>query len=445
MKERFYLVTLGCPKNMVDSEGIRQLLWQLGYTETDDPRHAHLIIANTCGFIASACDESLTTLRELAQQKRPHQLLVAAGCLPERQDLPLTELVPELDGVIGTQDWTQFPDFVEELKQYKRVERESGCYMWRTPDRKEGNLVTTFRRRPGETASAYVKIADGCDARCAYCTIPDIKGPQQSKRPKEVIREAKQLVAQDVKELILIAQDTTAYGRDLEIETSLADLLAELTTVVPEESWIRLMYTYPQHISSALVDIMASQENVCRYIDMPLQHSHPDVLRRMRRSPNTAQVRELIHQLREAMPDIALRTTFIVGYPGETEAEFEHLMGFMEEIAFDKVGVFPYSPEEGTPAASLPDQVPDEVKEERFHQAMLLQQGISEARNQAQVGRRLKVLIEGHGDGISVGRTYRDAPEIDGLVFVSGEVDDNQFVDVEIVEAMEYDLVGDFV
>ncbi len=442
MSKRFHIVSLGCPKNVVDAEGIGQLLRQQGYEEVEKPRQADLLIVNTCGFIAPAREESLAALRDLAQDKRRHQLLIASGCLPERQEIALSALVPGLDGIISTRHWAQFPAFIAALTSGRQT-ASSPCYRWEAPAGEPGSLVTSVPRRALTGSSAYVKIADGCDANCAFCAIPQIKGPQQSKAPELVVDEARQLAAQGVKELILVAQDTTAYGRDLGRRDALPDLLRDILAAVPELRWLRVMYTYPQHITPRLIELMASEPRLCHYLDLPLQHSHPDVLRRMGRSPDLDRVRGLIRDLRRAVPDVAIRTTFIVGYPGETAAEFEHLLDFMDEMAFDKVGVFPYSCEEGTHAAALPDQVAEEVKQERFEEAMELQQEISLERNAAQVGRTLEVLIEGQGDGLSVGRSYRDAPEIDGLVLIPGDAPLGEMIPVRITEAMEYDLVGE--
>ncbi len=437
----FYIVSLGCPKSVVDAEGIGQVLRVQGYERADRPENADVLIVNTCGFIASAREESIAALRDLAAHKRRGQILIAAGCLPERDDVALNVAVPRLDGAIGTRHWTEIAALLEQLRAHGR--QRADYIHWRAAHPEVTSLVASLPRIAAPGASAYVKIADGCDAPCAFCTIPSIKGPRVSKPVAQVIREAQELVAQGVKELILIAQDTTAYGRDLGQQDGLPDLIEGILTAVPDLPWLRLLYSYPQHITSRLVDVMAAREQLCHYLDMPLQHSHPQVLRRMRRAPDIAGVRRLIATLRQRIPDIALRTTFIVGYPGETEQEFAHLLDFMREIAFDKVGVFTYSREAGTPAATLPDQVPDELKEERFRRAMELQQGISLARNKAQVGRTLPVLIEGQGDGISVGRSYRDAPVIDGMVIIPGAVPPGEIVPAQIVQGLEYDLVGE--
>lgn len=437
----FYIVSLGCPKSVVDAEGIGQVLRVQGYERTDRPENADVLIVNTCGFIAPARDESIAALRDLAAHKRRGQILIAAGCLPERKDIALNVLVPRLDGAIGTRHWGEIAALVEQLRAHRH--RRADYVHWRAIHPEITSLVAPFPRVAAPGASAYIKIADGCDAPCAFCTIPSIKGPRVSKPAAQILREAQELVAQGVKEIILIAQDTTAYGRDLGQQDALPVLIEEILAAVPGLRWLRVLYSYPQHITSRLVDVMAAHEQVCHYLDMPIQHSHPEVLRRMRRSPDITGVRRLIATLRQRIPDIALRTTFIVGYPGETEQEFAHLLDFMQEMTFDKVGVFAYSWEAGTPAATMPDQVPEQVKEERFHRAMELQQGISLARNKAQVGRILPVLIEGQGDGISVGRSYRDAPAIDGMVLIRGTVSPGEMVPARIVQGLEYDLVGE--
>jgi len=437
VRRRFHLVTLGCPKNYVDSEGIDYILGEAGYIAVENPREADFLIVNTCGFIEAAREESLAVLRELAREKRPHQLLIAAGCMAERHRGLLQEQVPELDGMIDTRHWSQIPTLLNLLRERK----EKACPVV-LPREGETSLVQSFVRRPFMGASAYLKIADGCSAPCAFCSIPLIKGPQQSKSRADILREARELTEQGIKEIILIAQDTTAYGREQGEQDALPDLVEDLLHVMPTLDWLRIMYAYPQHVTTRLIEVMARHPQVCHYLDIPLQHGHPDVLRRMGRPTDIDRVLRLIEDLRAAMPDIALRTTFIVGYPGETEEEFSTLLQFMEQIAFDRVGIFQYSREEGTRAASLPDQIAPEVKEERYHRAMQRQQAISLRLNRAQIGRRLRVLIEGTGEGLSVGRSYRDAPEIDGLVLIREELPLGEFAQVHITEALEYDLIG---
>jgi ribosomal protein S12 methylthiotransferase len=292
-------------------------------------------------------------------------------------------------------------------------------------------------------ASAYLKLADGCRRSCAFCAIPLIKGPAVSRPPEAILADARRLADFGVQEIILIAQDTTDYGHDLGMKDGLARLLDQLVPEVPQVPWIRLMYAYPGRVTDHLIETMARQSRVLPYIDLPLQHAHADVLRRMRRPANVDHVRRTIEKLRDAMPEIAIRTTFLVGYPGETDAEFQTLLEFVEEVQFDHVGVFAYSEEEGTMAAEMEDDVLPEVKEERLQRLMALQQPVSLAKNQALVGRTLDVLVEGRNDGLSVGRSYRDAPEVDGLVLVQAELPPGEIVPVTVIAALEYDLIGE--
>lgn len=432
---RFYLVNLGCPKNAVDAEGMAQRLQAAGHRPADSQRSADLLIVNTCGFITAARAESLETLRQLAAGKRRGQMLIAAGCLAEREGQRLVTRVPGIDAYLGTRHWSQIVPLVEEVA--RRQGRGPTCLASGTP----ADLVAPMDRR-ATGATAYVKIADGCDAPCAFCAIPQIKGPQRSKPRAAIVAEAQSLVRQGVRELILIAQDTTAYGRDLGDRDGLAGLLTDLLAQVPDLAWLRLMYSYPQHIDRRLIDVLASDPRICHYLDLPLQHAHPEVLRRMRRPHDMERIERLVADLRAAMPDVALRTTFIVGFPGETEAEFRTLLEWMQAMRFDRVGVFTYSREKGTAADELPGHLPPSVRQERYEQAMLTQQGISLERNRQQVGRVLPVLIEGAEEGISLGRSYRDAPEIDGLVLVEDVRPIGVFVPVEITQGLEYDLVG---
>jgi len=433
---RFYLVTLGCPKNQVDSEMMAELLLAAGHRMVADPRRADLLIANTCGFIEAAREESYEQLRELAQSKSGDQLLIAAGCMAQRYGQDIRHHVPRVDAIIGTRSWPEIVRLVERLETGERP------LTW---VRDESQVVTSVTRHAMAGASAYLKIADGCDASCAFCAIPLIKGPQRSKPQADILREAQELVAEGVREIILIAQDTSRYGADLGLKDGLPDLLWSLSEAVPKLDWLRLMYVYPGHVSERLIATMADLPQVCHYVDIPLQHGHPDVLRRMRRPHDVGAVHLLVQRLREAMPDVALRSTMIVGYPGESADEFEEMLGFLEELTFDKVGVFAYSPEAGTAAASLPNRVPPEAIAERYDRAMTLQQEISWDRNASQVGRVLPILIDGSGDGLSVGRSYRDAPEIDGLVLIAQELEAGSLVRARIVEAQPYDLVAEVV
>jgi ribosomal protein S12 methylthiotransferase len=459
---RYHLVTLGCPKNVVDSEGMAGLLERAGHTPVDDASEAEVLIVNTCGFIGPARDESLAVLRELGQAKRPDQLLIATGCLVQRADGELPRLVPGLDAVLSTRRWYKIAGLVARLRHdatYHDIPEagfvaetqpwlEAGDWKleagsWRIEVGGSNVQPPTLRRQP-RGASAYLKIADGCSAPCAFCTIPSIKGPWRSKPVEQVVAEAQELVTQGVLEIVLIAQDTTAYGYDRGERDALAGLIDRIVEAVPELLWLRIMYAFPGRVTPRLVETMARHPQVVKYLDVPLQHGHPATLARMRR-PGPTVARRNVEMLRAAMPDIAIRTGFIVGYPGETEEEFKGLLDFVRELKFDRVGVFIYCRESGTPAHDLPGQVPEEVKAERRARVMELQQRISLKKNRKLVGRELEVLIEGANDGISVGRSYRDAPEVDGMVLVQGELPVNQMLTVQISGAMEYDLLANAV
>lgn len=433
---RVHLVTLGCPKNIVDSEGMAAQLATAGHILVDEPRRAELIIVNTCGFIEPARQEALDVLRELGRAKRRGQWLIAAGCLAQRWGEQLTRAVPKIDGLLGTRRWAEINDLLRDLDV---PGRQPGARPMRLGDAPGLSAEPAAARAPAGP-SAYLKIADGCSAPCAFCAIPLIKGPAHSRPPARLAQEARQLVAGGARELVLIAQDTTAYGRDLGLEEGLPALIEQILAAAPGLDWLRLMYAYPQQITPRLIDVMAGHPQVCHYLDLPLQHGHPDVLRRMRRPHDVEAVVAQIERLRAAMPDIVLRTSLIVGYPGETEAEFDALLAFVERIAFDRVGAFLYSPEADTPAATLPDQVDAEVKEERFDRLMARQLPIARARNLAVVGRSLPVLVEGSGEGVAVGRTYRDAPEVDGFVIVDEEAAVGTLRPARITEASDHDL-----
>jgi ribosomal protein S12 methylthiotransferase len=454
---KYHIVTLGCPKNVVDSEGMDGLLSMQGHQAVASADEADVVIVNTCSFIAAARSETLSVLKELASRKQPHQRLIAAGCMAQSHPQEITA-VQGVDATIGTQQWTQINALVSQLDQpvIPLTPGQTAVTIPLIPTSSNGRPTsyadwrTTQIRRTSHTPSAYLKISDGCNLRCAFCTIPSFKGDMRSKPVGAVLAEAQELVAQGTREIILVAQHLTDYGRDLGLKDGLAMLLDELCQVLPTDIWIRLMYAYPHGISERLITTMATHKQICHYLDMPLQHAHPATLRRMRRPPDTDRTLKLIAELRAAMPDIALRSTFIVGYPGETTAEFNALLEFLQTAQLDRVGAFRYSREPGTPAAELPDQVRPQVIERRWHELMRLQQQISFARNQRWIGRTLTVLIEGNGsadDGsqLSVGRSFRDAPEIDGQVFVWGHFPIGQIITVRITQAAEYDLWGEAV
>ncbi|MBN1919935.1 MAG: 30S ribosomal protein S12 methylthiotransferase RimO [Anaerolineae bacterium] len=437
---RFCLISLGCPKNTVDSSGMAFLLQRAGYRPVAHADQADVIIVNTCGFIADARRESLETLQSLAANLREDQRLIAAGCWAQRDPERLMAWVPELDGVLGTRSWVAMPELLAQIKARRQ------------------RLVFTETRTmalpesvgaPGYAISgrsAFLKIADGCSRRCAFCAIPLIKGDMVSRPIEAIVKDAQRLRDKRVLEFNLIAQDSTTYGRDLGYTNGLAELLERLVAVLPESSWLRILYMFPGQITPRLIEVMATYPQVLPYVDLPLQHAHPDVLRRMNRPSDMQELRRTLAELRARLPHLCLRTTLIAGFPGETEAEFQTLLDFVQEQRFDRLGVFTYSHEEGTLAARYEDDVPEAVKEARFDALMTLQQGISLERNREQVGRVLPVLLEGTDENLTVGRSYRDAPEIDGLVLIQRRVAKvDRMALVKITQALEYDLIGELV
>jgi ribosomal protein S12 methylthiotransferase len=437
-KNTFHLVSLGCAKNTVDSDSMAQLLIRDGYHAVEDPARANVLIVNTCGFIGPAKQESLDVLRELADGKRNNQILIAAGCLTQRYGAEVAEKVPGVDGVLGTRRWMDIVQVVRELRKGPHPEP-----LYHLPDAKTvGTDEQDAMRVSVAGASAYLKVADGCRRPCAFCAIPLIKGTAVSRPVGVIVDEARRLRDAGVRELVLIAQDTTDYGHDLGMKDGLAILLEQLTTFVPDMEWIRIMYAYPGYVTDRLIDVMASSKQVLPYLDMPLQHAHPKTLYRMRRPSNIDWVHRTLGKMRSKISNLAIRTTFIVGYPGETEEEYQTLLDFVNEIRFDRVGTFQFSFEPGTISEPLGDPIPAEVKQERFERLMELQQGISMQINQSYVGKTLDVLVEGKDKGISIGRSYRDAPEIDGMVFIEGDAKIGSIVPVRISGAMAYDLTG---
>ncbi|MEB2332997.1 MAG: 30S ribosomal protein S12 methylthiotransferase RimO [Anaerolineaceae bacterium] len=437
-KNTFHLVSLGCSKNTVDSDSMAQLLIRDGYHAVDTPSHANVLIVNTCGFIGPAKQESLDVLRELADGKKKNQILIAAGCLTQRYGAEVAKQVPGVDGVLGTRRWMDIVQVVRELRKTSHPEP-----LYHLPEAKTvGTDERNALRASVAGASAYLKIADGCRRPCAFCAIPLIKGTTVSRPLEMILDEARQLRDAGVRELILISQDTTDYGHDVGMKDGLAALLERLTTEVPDMDWIRVMYAFPGYVTDRLIDVMASSGQILPYLDMPLQHAHPKTLYRMRRPSNMDWVYRTLDKMRSTIQNLAIRTTFIVGYPGETDEEYQALVDFVEAIRFDRVGAFQFSFEPGTASEPLGDPVPTEVKQARYERLMELQQGISLQINQSYVGRTLDVLIEGRDKNIAIGRSYRDAPEIDGLVLVEGDAKIDEIVPVKITGAMAYDLTG---
>lgn len=450
-RDSYYLLSLGCSKNTVDSESMAQVLDSAGMRGITNPKQAEVLIVNTCGFIDAAKQESIDALQELADRKSPRQYLIAAGCLSQRYGESLAQQVRGLDGIIGTRRWMDIFDLVRRLRAGGK--HPEPLYHLPTEAVTVGADERGARRISVQGASAYLKISDGCRRPCAFCAIPAIKGTHVSRPTAAILDEARYLRDHGVQEIILIAQDSTDYGHDLGLKDGLAHLLKELVKAVPDVPWIRIMYAYPGYVTDSLIETVASEKQLVHYLDIPLQHGHRETLKRMRRPANIDWVYGTIGKMRDAMPDLAIRTTFIVGYPGETDQEFDGLMNFVRDLQFDRVGAFTYSYELGTPSAELPNQVPDEIKQARKDALMEMQQSISLAKNQAQVGRVLDVLIEGHGETeddngqatgniISIGRSYRDAPEIDGLVLIEGQAPVGEIIPIRITGALAYDLIG---
>ena len=448
--DKYYLLSLGCAKNTVDSESMAQILHAQGMRGVGDPETAEVLIVNTCGFINAAKQESIDALRELVEIKRANQMVIAAGCLSQRYGDTLVQEVPGLDGVIGTRRWMDIFDLISRLRERKHPEP---LYHLPTDADVVGRDERGVLRASVQGASAYLKIADGCRRPCAFCAIPRIKGTAVSRPLEAIVAEAVRLQEFGVKEVMLIAQDSTDYGYDLGLKDGLAHLLDAIVEAVPDIPWLRIMYAYPGYVTPRLMETMARHPQVLSYLDIPLQHGHRETLKRMKRPAKVEWVYDTIGKLRETMPELAVRTTFIVGYPGETDEEFEGLLKLVRDLEFDRVGAFQYSYELGTPSALLPNHVDDEVKQARYERLMEIQSDISLKKNQALVGKTLDILVEGHGAGedengkdidavISLGRSYRDAPEIDGYVLVEGELPVGEIVPVRITGATTYDLIA---
>jgi ribosomal protein S12 methylthiotransferase len=424
---KYHLVTLGCAKNTVDSMRLESALRNARHAPVDAPEDADLLLVNTCGFIDAAKDESVEVTRELDELRRPGQLLYVIGCMTQIAESEVRAAVPGVDATFGVEQWDAIAAHLGPASETYDIPAAA---------------LPSFGQ-----PSAYLKISDGCDRPCTFCIIPTIKGRMHSGPARQLIAEARMHAAAGVKELVLVAQDSTAYGEDEGRRDGLAALLEQLAAEVPEVPWIRLMYAYPGRVTPRLAETIAALPNVVPYLDMPLQHGSNAVIRRMKR-PTLDKARRSIETMRNAVPDVVLRTTFIVGFPGETDEEFDELLDFVEEQRFDRLGAFTYSPQPGTPAADLADQVPDEVKEERYGALMELAQQISLESNREMIGRELDVLIESRepgtsmtGEPISIGRTYRDAPEVDGLALVKGVHQAGSMVRVRIDGALPYDLL----
>ena len=437
---KIMFISLGCDKNLVDTEMMLGMLAEKGYQFTDDEQEAEIVVVNTCCFIGDAKEESINTLIEIGQLKETAnvKMLIAAGCLAQRYRKEIREQIPEVDVIIGTMAIDKIVEAVEEYqtKQYTTFVEDID----RTPVSGKRRVVTTGGHY------AYMKIAEGCDKRCSYCIIPKVRGSYRSIPMETLLKEANTLVEQGVKELILVAQETTLYGTDLYGKKSLPELLRKLSEI-RGLYWIRILYCYPEEITEELIDTIAELPKVCHYLDIPIQHASDKILKRMGRRTNQQQLKDKIAMIRSKIPDMCLRTTLITGFPGESQEDHEQSMAFVDEMEFDRLGVFTYSAEEDTPAAGFPDQIEEEVKKDRQADIMELQQEIAFEKAEGMTGQDVLVMIEGKvaDENAYVGRTYKDAPNVDGLVFVNTdrELMTGDFVPVHITGSYEYDLIGE--
>lgn len=440
---KILFISLGCDKNLVDSEVMLGLVRERAFELTDDEQEADVIVVNTCCFVNDAKEESINTILEMAELKKTGKLkaLIATGCLAQRYREDIEKDIPEVDAIIGT---TGYEDIVTAIDNALGGQKSEFF--------KELNYLpdTKHKKRVNTTGGyySYLKIAEGCDKNCTYCIIPKIRGSYRSVPMEDLIEEAKELADSGIVELMLVAQETTLYGVDLYGKKMLPELLKELCKIDGLQ-WIRILYCYPEEITDELIEVMKTEEKVCNYLDIPIQHGTDRILKRMGRRTNKQELIDTVNKLRKNIPDITLRTTLITGFPGETEEEHEELIQFVEELEFDRLGVFTYSPEENTPAALLKDHIEEEVKVRRREELMEVQQEIAFEHAQNAISTKLKVLIEGKlpEDNVFIGRTYKDAPNVDGYIFVnsSTELISGQFVDVFVTDAKEYDLIGEVI
>lgn len=439
-------ISLGCDKNLVDTEVMLGILAEHGHRIVSEESEADVVVINTCCFIHDAMEESIQNILEMAELRKQGELklLIVTGCLAQRYKEEVLQEIPEVDAVLGVSSYEEIASVIDGLLSDSPMERGDA----RITMKDINYLPVTDTRRLVTTGGhyAYLKIAEGCDKHCTYCIIPKIRGDYRSVPMEHLVKEAESLAEDGVKELILVAQETTLYGKDLYGEKKLPELLRRLCRI-PGLVWIRILYCYPEEITDELIDVMRDEPKVCHYLDLPIQHADDEILRRMGRRTTRQELADLIEKLRREIPDITLRTTLITGFPGETQKQHETLMDFVDEMEFDRLGVFTYSPEEGTPAEKMPDQVPEEVKEERLAELMELQQEIAFEQAEAMKGKELLVMIEGRisGENAYVGRTCRDAPGVDGLIFVNTdeELVSGDFAKVRVTGALEYDLIGE--
>ncbi len=439
---KILFISLGCDKNLADTEVMLGLLASRGYEMTDDETQADIIVINTCCFIHDAKEESIQNILEMAEYKKTGQVkaLIVTGCLAQRYRQEILEEIPEVDEVLGTSAYDKILDAVDAALAGKQEVMLADIDALPLPETKR--LVTTGGH------FAYLKIAEGCDKHCTYCIIPKIRGNFRSVPMERLVKEAKELAEQGVKELILVAQETTLYGKDLYGEKSLHVLIKELCKISGIR-WIRILYCYPEEITDDLIQVMKEEPKACHYLDLPIQHANDEILKRMGRRTSKQELIDIIGKLRREIPDICLRTTLITGFPGETKEQHEELMDFVDEMEFDRLGVFTYSPEEDTPAAVMPDQIDEEVKEKRQAELMELQQDIAFDNAQDMVDSEVLVMIEGKvaDENAYVGRTYRDAPNVDGLIFINTDEEllSGDFARVKVTGAVDYDLIGELI
>ena len=439
---KILFISLGCDKNLVDSEVMLKLLEKKGYQFTDDETEADIIIINTCCFIGDAKEESVNTILEMAEYRKSGscKALIVTGCLAQRYQKEILDEIEEVDAVLGTTTYDAIAETVEKALEGRKELRFEDID--RLVPEQGGRVLTTGGHY------AYLKIAEGCDKHCTYCIIPRLRGHFRSVPEERLLAEAEELAEQGVKELILVAQETTVYGVDLYGEKRLPQLLKKLAGI-PGIRWIRVQYCYPEEITEELIQIIKEEPKICHYLDLPIQHASDRILKRMGRRTTQADLRRIIGRLREAIPDICLRTTLISGFPGETEEDHEELMRFVDDCEFDRLGVFAYSAEEDTPAAAMPDQIPEEVKEDRRAEIMELQQEIAFEKAEGMTGRELTVMIEGKAadENVYVGRTYMDAPGVDGYLFLNTDetLMSGDFARVRVTGAAEYDLIGELI
>ena len=437
---KILFISLGCDKNLVDTEVMLGLLASKGYEMTDDEQEADIIVINTCCFIHDAKEESIQNILEMAELKKEGKVkaLIVTGCMAERYKDEILEEIPEVDEVLGTTAYDKILDAVDAALEGNQEVILSDIDALPLPETKR--LVTTGGH------FAYLKIAEGCDKHCTYCIIPKVRGNYRSVPMERLVNEARELAEQGVKELILVAQETTLYGKDLYGEKSLHKLVKELCNIKGIR-WIRILYCYPEEITDELIQVMKEEPKVCHYLDLPIQHANDTILKRMGRRTTKQELVHIVEKLRSEIPDICLRTTLITGFPGETAEQHEELMQFVDEMEFDRLGVFTYSPEEDTPAAGMPEQIEEEVKEDRQAEIMELQQEIAFDKAEDMIGREVLVMIEGKvaDENAYVGRTYRDAPNVDGLIFINTneELLSGDFARVKVTGALDYDLIGE--